>query len=222
MSKLKSTKVGLIRVLTTSDRDLLELHGKKVMSWFPELEVVSRCIPDQPEGIHDDATEQMAIPKVVNLAKEFESEGFDGILISCAGDPAVNELKDVLSIPVVGAGRTTACIALSFDLPVGVLGITDEVPGSMKTVLQDCMIAWTKPEGVISTLDLMTPTGRTNTLKAADELRQKGAKVVALACTGMATIGVSSLIAKETGLIVVDPLKAATAALWTVLEEGGN
>ena len=125
------------KVLTTSDRDLLELHGKKVMSWFPGLEVVSRCIPDQPEGIHDDTTEQAAVPKVINLAKEFESEGFDGILVSCAGDPGVNELKDMLSIPVVGAGRTTACIALSFDLPVGVLGITDEVPVGMKAVLQD-------------------------------------------------------------------------------------
>ncbi|MBC7323342.1 MAG: hydantoin racemase [Acetomicrobium sp.] len=209
-------------MLTTEDKDLLELHGKKVMSWFPELEVESRCIPDQPVGIHDDATEQMAVPKVVNLAKEFESEGFDGILISCAGDPAVNELKDMLSIPVVGAGRTTACIALSFDLPIGVLGITDEVPVGMKAVLRDRMIAWTKPSGVTSTLDLMTPTGRSNTLNAAEELKQKGVKVLALACTGMATIGVAPLIAKETGLIAVDPLKAAAAALWTVLKEGGN
>ena len=103
------------------------------------------------------------------------------------------------------------------------MGITDEVPVGMKAVLQDRMIAWARPEGVISTLDLMTLAGRTNTLKAADELRQKGAKVVALACTGMATIGISSLIAKETGLIVVDPLKAAAAALWAVLEQrGGN
>ncbi|WP_213697976.1 aspartate/glutamate racemase family protein [Acetomicrobium sp.] len=219
---VKKTRVGLIRVLTTNDRDLLKLHGKKVMSWFPELEVVSRCIPDQPEGIHDDATEQMAVPKVVNLAKEFESEGFDGILISCAGDPAVNELKDMLSIPVLGAGRTTACIALSFDLPIGVLGITDEVPTGMKEVLQDRMIAWAKPSGVTSTLDLMTTTGRSNTLNAAEELKQKGVKVIALACTGMATIGVAPLIAKETGLIVVDPLKAAAAALWTVLKEGGK
>ena len=37
------------------------------------------------------------------------------------------------------------------------------------------MIAWARPEGVISALDLMTLAGRTNTLKAADELRQKGA-----------------------------------------------
>ena len=219
---MKTQRIGLIRVLTTGDKDLLELHGKKVMSRFPELEVVSRCIPDQPEGIHDDATEQMAVPKVVNLAKEFESEGFDGILVSCAGDPAVNKLKDVLSIPVVGAGRTTACIALSFDLPIGVLGITDEVPTGMKEVLQDRMIAWAKPSGVTSTLDLMTTMGRSNTLNAAEELKHKGVKVLALACTGMATIDVAPLIAKETGLIVVDPLKAAAAALWTVLKEGGN
>ena len=29
----------------------------------------------------------------------------------------------MLSIPVVGAGRTAACIALSFDLPLGSWGL---------------------------------------------------------------------------------------------------
>ena len=33
---VKKAKVGLIRVLTTNDQDLLELHGKKVMEWFSD------------------------------------------------------------------------------------------------------------------------------------------------------------------------------------------
>lgn len=36
----KKFKVGLIRVLTTEDEEVLQLHGKQIMEYFPELEVV--------------------------------------------------------------------------------------------------------------------------------------------------------------------------------------
>ena len=67
---MKTYKVGLIRVLTTEDEELLELHGKLIQSYFPMLQVVSRCIPEQPQGIHDDETFAVGVPKVVNLAVE--------------------------------------------------------------------------------------------------------------------------------------------------------
>ena len=37
----KKFKVGLIRVLTTEDEEVLQSHGKQIMEYFPELEVVS-------------------------------------------------------------------------------------------------------------------------------------------------------------------------------------
>ena len=36
----KKFKVGLIRVLTTEDEEVLQSHGKQIMEYFPELEVV--------------------------------------------------------------------------------------------------------------------------------------------------------------------------------------
>ena len=44
---MKTYKVGLIRVLTTEDEELLQLHGKLIESYFPMFQVVSRCIPEQ-------------------------------------------------------------------------------------------------------------------------------------------------------------------------------
>ena len=35
----KKFKVGLIRVLTTEDEEVLSAHGKQIMSYFPELHV---------------------------------------------------------------------------------------------------------------------------------------------------------------------------------------
>ena len=67
---MKTYKVGLIRVLTTGDEELLQLHGKLIESYFPMFQVVSRCIPDQPEGIHDDETFAVGVPKVVNCGRK--------------------------------------------------------------------------------------------------------------------------------------------------------
>ena len=91
---MKTYKVGLIRVLTTEDEELLQLHGKLIESYFPMFQVVSRCIPEQPEGIHDDETFAVGVPKVVNLAVELWKEGCQAIIISCAGDPGRFNVDD--------------------------------------------------------------------------------------------------------------------------------
>ena len=43
-------------------------HGKQIMEYFPELEVVTKCIPDQYEGIHSPELGEIAIPKIVETA----------------------------------------------------------------------------------------------------------------------------------------------------------
>ena len=67
---MRKYKVGLIRVLTTSDPELLTLHGKLLEKYFPFFEVESRCIPNQPEGIHDEETMVVGVPKVIAMTKQ--------------------------------------------------------------------------------------------------------------------------------------------------------
>jgi Asp/Glu/hydantoin racemase len=213
-------QVGLIRVLTTDDRDLLNRHGALIQSWYPEFTVTSECIPNQPEGIHDDATEELAVPKVIALARDMEQRGMEAIVISCAGDPAVGILAKELSVPVIGAGRSAGCIARALEKPVGVLGITAEVPAPIKAVLGQYLVADAVPQGVESTLDLMKPAGMEAVIEAARQLKERGAEVLVLACTGLATIGAALPIRKAIGIPVIDPVRAEAAVLWTAI--GGN
>lgn len=123
----KKFKVGLIRVLTTEDEEVLQSHGKQIMEYFPELEVVTKCIPDQYEGIHSPELGEIAIPKIVETARSFTD--VDMIIVSCADDPGVAEIRKVLpDIPVTGGGETTVALALKYGSRIGVLGITDYAP----------------------------------------------------------------------------------------------
>lgn len=67
----KKFKVGLIRVLTTENKDILLAHEKLLNQYFPMLTVETKCIPDQYEGIHSPELCMLAIPKIVETAKSF-------------------------------------------------------------------------------------------------------------------------------------------------------
>lgn len=200
-------KVGLIRVLTTEDEELLNRHGKVLMEKFPMLEVESRCIPDQYEGIHSHELEAQAVPKIVELAKQFRDK--DMILISCADDPGVAEVRKALpGMPVTGGGETTVALATKYGEKIAVLGIVDYAPKAYLRMIPDKLIAVGKPDGVDSTLDLMTPEGRKSCIRKAKELKELGAEVIALGCTGLNTIGIAEEIEEATGLPVIDPVLA--------------
>lgn len=201
-------RIGLVRVLTTTDASLLNAHGKRIRRHFENIEVVSRCIQDHSEGVHDDVTFGTAVPRVVDLASEFYREGFDAVVVSCAGDPGVAEARREIPIPVIGAGRSVAALSLSLGTHVGVLGITLEAPEPLKEILGTRMIAYAHPCGVNDTLDLMEKGGRESAVEAAIWLKSRGSEVIGLACTGLSTIDAASAISAATGLIVVDPVIA--------------
>lgn len=149
----------------------------------------------------------MAIPKIVELGKRMEQEGCKVLAISCAADPAINELRNEVSIPVIGAGSAAALSALAIGQPVGVLGITDSPPEIINNLLGDLMVGYVRPEGVTNTTDLMTSTGRKRGLEASKSLLIQGAKVILFACTGFSTIGLADLLRDELNVPIIDAVE---------------
>ncbi len=217
-------RIGLVRVLTTSDTSLLQSHARGIMQHFPSLEITSRCIADHPSGVHDSKTEKTAAPLVAALAMEFEKEGYDAVIISCAGDPGVVDARKATAIPVIGAGRATAAIARGIGSRIGSLGITPDLPEAMQAVLGDSLAAYIQPARIHTTLDLMTDWGMASLQQAASDLRAKGVDAIALACTGMSTIGAAERLASATGLTVIDPVMAEALLAYqaTVFKRTGQ
>ncbi|WP_409293888.1 aspartate/glutamate racemase family protein [Peribacillus sp. SCS-26] len=199
--------IGVIRVFTTDDQEVLQQHGKVITNCY-DLPTVNRCIPDQPLGIFNDETEEKAVPKIVELGKTLEKEGSKVLVISCAADPAIEELRKEVSIPVIGAGSAAALTALALGQPVGVLGITDTPPAVIRNLLGDLLVGYASPEGVGNTTDLMTPSGRENGLKAVQSLLDQGAKVIVFACTGFSTIGLADVLRQEVDVPIIDAVEA--------------
>lgn len=203
---MKKFRIGLIRVLTSDDQDFVDTHGRFIEERFPGLEVESLCIPDQWEGIHSPELAEIAIPKILETAKKFRD--IDMILVSCADDPGVEELREAFpGIPVTGGGETTAALASKYPGKVGLLGIVDYPPRAYPRVLAGRFVL-EKPEDVDSTLDLMTPEGRASCLKSGQALKDAGVSVIALGCTGLTTIGLTKELEDALGIPVIDPVLA--------------
>ena len=75
-------------------------------------------------------------------------------------------------------------------------------------MLKDRLVAVEKPEGVNSTLDLMTDEGKKNCVACAQKIKDMGAEVIALGCTGLTTIGVAKMLEEAVGIPVIDPVLA--------------
>jgi len=214
----EKAKVGILRVLTTSDPEVLLAHQNQIKAYFPEFEYETKCIPDQFEGIHDDETYDIAFPKIVAMAKEWESE-IDGLIISCAGDPAVSVLQKELSIPVVGAGVAAASLSLNYGGKVGIIGIEEAPPPAYLEVLGDRLVGYELPKGIGSTNDLQTEKGKAAVVKSAKALVKKNCDVIAFACTGLSTANAVHLI-KDIGIPVVDAVMAEGLLMkYKIMEE---
>lgn len=208
--------IGLIRVLTSENMEVIGRHGALIERAFPGLRVKSRRIKDQPYGIYNKESEEVAKPKIIELTKELEG-GVEAIIISCAADPAVEELKGELHIPVVGAGASLAAVSRTLGSSVGVITITDDVPDPVRKGLGEHYLTWKKVERVETARDLKESDIVVRTLNAARHLKKQGSNVIALACTGFSTIGIAPKIGEELGIPVVDPVLAAGSVAYNLM-----
>jgi allantoin racemase len=199
--------IGLVRVLTTENAEVLQQHGRMITNMYG-VPVTNKCIPDQPLGIFDDETEEKANPKIVELGKSMEKDGCKVLVVSCAADPAVDQLRKNVAIPVIGAGSAASYMARAIGRPVGVMGISDTVPAVMETILGELLVRYARPAGVSNTTDLMTPAGLESAIATARSLMEQGTEVIVFACTGFSTIGLADVLRKELNIPVIDAVEA--------------
>jgi Asp/Glu/hydantoin racemase len=209
--------VGIIRVFTTEEKNILNAHGDKIERIY-NIECINQCISDQPKGIYDSESEQEALPKIITLAEEMEKRyKVEGIAISCAADPGLQLVRRKVSVPVVGAGSSAAHMAKAISSRIGVLTITDEVPAEMVNIMGESLISWRKPEGVNNTADLLKENAIEKSLYSAKELISDGAEIIVFACTGYVTIGFGEILKDQLGIPVIDPVEAEGNTLSFIL-----
>ena len=102
-----------------------------------DTEVDITDIPEGPGSIESMYEEYLSIPETVQRAHELQADGWDGILLGCYGDPGLGALREIVDIPVVGAGQATALMASAVGRRYSVITVTDSVIGPLEETLKN-------------------------------------------------------------------------------------
>lgn len=211
--------LGIIRVLTTENENVLLEHGRRIEAQTG-IATLSRCIQDQPHGIHDEATELIAEPKILALAKELEAEpGVQALAISCAADPGLTLVREHTDLPVIGAGQAGAFAARMVGEKIAVIGILDEPLPRMRAALGEAFHSYRYSPAHRKATDLFEDSAKPALLRLAEDARREGADVILFACTGFSTIDLKSYLAEQITIPIIDLVEAQATAL-TLLTSG--
>lgn len=85
----------------------------KAVSLSPDLNFVFRSVKAAPRNYVSQADMVLADIGILEAGLNAEKEGFDAVCIDTMSDSGVAALRSILSIPVIGPGRTAMLTALS-------------------------------------------------------------------------------------------------------------
>jgi Asp/Glu/hydantoin racemase len=94
------------------------LEHERILQQRYGLRSLTRCIPDQHNGIFDDQSEALAVPKIVEMGRELFATGCKALLLSGAAYPGLALLRAVVAMPVVSAGNSAARLTAHVGLPM--------------------------------------------------------------------------------------------------------
>lgn len=147
--------------------------------------------------------------ELIEKAVQAQKDGYDAIGLYCAGDPAIDAIREAVSIPVVGGGQASLQLAIGLgykfswitssknkapsDKLIRCSGIDYSRLASIRNVVVD--IATAKDLNRQRMVDCLVECGT--------KCMQDGAHVLILGCLVFA--GMGKEVSKQLGIPVVDP-----------------
>lgn len=157
----------------------------------------------------------VTVPYIVDEIIQAEKEGYDAVTSLCFGNPGVSESRELVKIPVVGAGEAALYVAMMCGDRLGIIGMggtyRTRQHGAMLRLIRNMIIPWGISDRVVyhgtTGFPVEDCTAIEKILEALERESQKameeGAEVIVLGCTGMTGLAVK--LQKKLDIPVVDP-----------------
>jgi allantoin racemase len=171
-----------------------------------------RNLEEGPDFVETEEHERLAVPDLLRVAKDGETQGYSAIVINCFGDPGLEEAKKLVRIPVVGAGEASFLVAKESQKRFSVITTVKEavvrVRRNARKYGAEPFLASIRPLNMhVPELNQKPRLRKALLNEAGKALREDQAEIIVLGCTAMA--GNARWLAKELALPAVDPTEAA-------------
>jgi allantoin racemase len=182
-----------------------------------------------PPSIECRYDEALAVPDVVAKIVQAERDGMDAVIVDCMGDPGVEAAREMVSIPVIGPAETSMHVASMLGHRFSVVTVLDSlIPAfdhhAIKTGLTSQLASVRTVNIPVLELDDHIRLQDALLGQSIEAVREDGAHVIILGCTGMAgmAIGVEEGLKKEgiSDVPVIDPTTLSVKIAEALAEMG--
>lgn len=197
-----------------------------------ELAAPGTCVDlveaaEGPASIESALEEYLSVPGAAREVERLEAEGYDGVLLGCAGDPGLDALREVAQrMVIVGPGEASFHMAATLGRrfavltpSVGTIGPTYEQVS--RAGLRERLAGVRAVElPVLAMREDRERTVAVVTDAARQALDHNGADVLVLGCMSLAFLRIEEELAEATGVPVVNPLLAGVKFLEALVGAG--
>lgn len=207
-----------IRLINTVVRDVITDDMIPAVPEWVELEV--DWLEEGPSSIECRVDDALAVPAVLERVRA-AADRVDGIVLNCFMDPALEPARELAHVPVAGPAQAAMTLATTLGQTFSVVlpatsGVPIVVDEAIRYVTRDRLASVRSVEMPVAELhDTERLTGALID-QAECALREDGAQVVILGCTGMCSVTAAvkqALADRGHDVPVIDPTLAAIGSV---------
>lgn len=190
-----------------------------------DTELFMECLHKNKVYIDSALEVAIASPEIIQMAQNAEKNGFDAVVIYCLSDPAIDAVREILNIPVIGGGQASYISALLSSRQFGLI-ITDKKRIPEKRLFINQTGVSSERLINISDVDLQGKTIREDiphTLNCLTDtvnkmIQEHNVQAVILGC--LSFLGMAEEVSKRTGIPVIDSAIAAVTTAEMLVKQG--
>jgi allantoin racemase len=179
----------------------------------PGVTIETRRQVGGPESIESMWEEYLSVPGTMDVALQAERDGFDAVIPGCFGDPGLDGIREIVSIPVVGPGQASMMVAATLGHKFSIISVVENIIRPLENLAMlhglSSKLASVRQIG-IPVLELNSDPDYTfgRAIEVCREAIEKDrADVLVMGCGTLSFR--SEELAAELGVPVVNPLRAA-------------
>lgn len=190
----------------------------------PETEIVVVSPKYGPPAIDNSYDEVMASVGVVREVKRGLKEGFDGFIIACFDDPAVQACRELSPVPVLGIAEAAMLLACTVAYKFSIVSMPKQSLATIEELLRRyglssrCASIRLIDVPVLEIRNKMDELKKKLIIEMRKAMEEDGAEAIILGCGGLS--GLDKEFEKELGVPVIDGVVAAVKILEGLYEYG--
>ena len=190
----------------------------------PGTVVDIRELDSCPPAIESIGDAYAVAPGIIAMARQFEHD-YNGMIVGCFSDPAVDGALEATHIPIVGCGLPSMAAALLLGRQFAVLSPTTSSSAHTRDLVMAAGLLDRYSGAIalgIGVREFTADPVRTEQVvtEAGKRAVDLGADVILLGCLSLAFTGVGDVLQERLGVPIVNPIRVAVRTCEMLVSSG--